>query len=607
MCGIAGIYAQDGAVGKDMLSRMSSAIAHRGPDGEGFYYGDSIGLAHRRLSIIDITDNASQPMSDDSSEIILVYNGEIYNYIELKSELKEAGHTFRSESDTEVIIHAYKEWGFECLKRFNGMWAFALYDKVEDLLFCARDRFGIKPFYYSVSGNSFYFASEIKALLKNPELGTAPDDEKLLLYLSGGITDNDERTLFEGIFSLRPAHYMAVRRGIPENPVRYWYLSVSDKLFSAGNITDDKAAYGLYELLRDSVSLRLRSDVPVGTCLSGGLDSSTITAIISDLIRDENPLSVRNRQKTFTSCYEDERYDERVFVDEIIRKTGASGYRIFPAVDDLRTEIYDLITTQEEPFDSLSIYSQYCVMKLAGKSVKVVLDGQGADEQLAGYLGYQASHIRSLSAHPAALIREIAGIMKYHRKFFIDAAAKLKAGKKRRAYLKGDVPFTDRYAGRLDEVLANEMSGNNLQALLRYEDRNSMAFSIESRVPFLDYRLVEYIASLPLDQKIRGGITKYCLRKMTKGLIPECVRCRMDKMGFVAPDEVWFGEDLSEIVGDVFNSDEFASRKYWDAEDVLKDYNMFLSGKTGYSKDFWRLFCSEIWLRIFFDRRSELL
>jgi asparagine synthase (glutamine-hydrolysing) len=607
MCGIAGIYAQGGVVGKDMLSRMSSAIAHRGPDGEGFYYGDSIGLAHRRLSIIDITDNASQPMSDESSEIILVYNGEIYNYIELKSELKEAGHTFRSESDTEVIIHAYKEWGFECLKRFNGMWAFALYDKVEDLLFCARDRFGIKPFYYSVSGNSFYFASEIKALLKNPELGTVPDDEKLLLYLSGGITDNDERTLFEGIFSLRPAHYMAVRGGIPENPVRYWNLSVSDKLFSAGNITDDKAAYGLYELLRDSVSLRLRSDVPVGTCLSGGLDSSTITAIISDLIREENPLSVGNRQKTFTSCYEDERYDERIFVDEIIGKTGASGYRIFPAVDDLRTEIYDLITTQEEPFDSLSIYSQYCVMKLAGKSVKVVLDGQGADEQLAGYLGYQASHIRSLSAHPAALIKEIAGIMKYHRKFFIDAVAKLKAGKKRRGYLKGDVPFTDRYAGKLDEVLTNEMSGNNLQALLRYEDRNSMAFSIESRVPFLDYRLVEYIASLPLDQKIRGGITKYCLRKMTKGLIPESVRCRMDKMGFVAPDEVWFGEDLCDIVGDVFNSEEFASRKYWDAEDVLKDYNLFLSGKTGYSKDFWRLFCSEIWLRIFFDRRSKLL
>ncbi|UUX91284.1 asparagine synthase (glutamine-hydrolyzing) [Methanoplanus endosymbiosus] len=607
MCGIAGIYAQDGAVRRDMLSSISSALAHRGPDGEGFYYDDNIGLAHRRLSIIDITDNAAQPMADESSEIILVFNGEIYNYIELKSELKEIGHTFRSESDTEVIIHAYKEWGFECLKRFNGMWAFALYDKVEKLLFCARDRFGIKPFYYSLSGNSFYFASEIKALLKNPEIGTTPDDEKLLLYLSCGITDNDERTLFEGICSLKPAHYMTVRGGKPENPVCYWDLSVSKELFSAGNITDDKSAYGLYELLRDSVRLRLRSDVPVGTCLSGGLDSSTITAIINVLIREENPLSVGDRQKTFTSCYEDERYDERVFVDEIIEKTGASGYRIFPDVHNLRDDIYSLITTQEEPFDSLSIYSQYCVMKLAGESVKVVLDGQGADEQLAGYLGYQASHIRSLSLSPAALLREIAGIMKHHRRFFIDAAAKLKSGKKRRSYLFGVVPFTDRYAGTLDEVLYNEMSGNNLQALLRYEDRNSMAFSIESRVPFLDYRLVEYIASLPLDQKIRGGVTKYCLRKAAKGLIPESVRCRMDKMGFVAPDEVWFGEDISDIVGNVFNSDEFASRKYWDANEILKDYNLFLSGKTGYSKDFWRVFCSELWLRIFFDGRSELL
>jgi len=607
MCGIAGIYAQDGTVEKDMLSRMSSAIAHRGPDGEGFYYDEKIGLAHRRLSIIDITENAAQPMKNISSDIVLVYNGEIYNYIELKSELKDKGHTFRSESDTEVIIHAYEEWGFECLNRFNGMWAFALYDRREDLLFCSRDRFGVKPFYYSSSGNIFYFASEIKALLKNPDIGTRPDDGKLLLYLSCGITDNDKKTLFEGIYHLEPAHYMIVRQGVPETPVRYWNYSVSDELSSAGKITDREAASGFYDLLSDSVSLRLRSDVPVGTCLSGGLDSSTITAIISERIREENPLSVGERQKTFTSCYEDERYDERIFVDEIIEKTGASGYRVFPDVKNLRDDLYDLITTQEEPFDSLSIYSQYCVMKLAGESVKVVLDGQGADEQLAGYLGYQASHIRSLYTRPLSLLREIAGIMRYHSSFFIDAAAKLRAGKKRRSYLMGDIPYTDRYAGTLDRVLYNEMSGNNLQALLRYEDRNSMAFSVESRVPFLDYRLVEYIASLPLDQKIRGGVTKYCLRKAVKGLIPESVRCRMDKMGFVAPDEVWFGEDLTDIVGSVFKSEEFASRKYWDAGEILKDYNAFITGNSGYSKDFWRLFCSEIWLRIFFDNRSELL
>ncbi len=614
MCGIAGIYSESGVVSEKYLEIMSERLGHRGPDGCGIKIFDKCGLVHRRLSIIDLSEKASQPMCNEDETLWLVFNGEIYNYPELRENLIELGHIFHSETDSEVILHSYEEWGSDCTKKFNGMWAFVLYDTKTGGLFCSRDRFGVKPFYYTYSNGNFFFASEIKALVALPGIGKKPCDEKLYEYLLSGTLDTDEKTMFEGILQLRPATNMLI--SCAKAPVfeKYWNLKVSpaisfkdtkDSADSNCNYSkadcDEKAAEGFLSILQDSVRLRLRSDVPVGTCLSGGLDSSTITVLINNMIRSENISSVGDRQNTFSACYSDTRFDESEYMDCVINASGVTAHKAYPQPEDIVPDLEKLIYMQDEPFNSLSVYSQYRVMKLAGKHVKVILDGQGADEQLAGYLGYQAAYIKSLKSSPIRMFLEISGSIRYHGLFFLNAITQLNLRKKRRSFIRSNVQAKNRYGGTLDEVLQNEILNSNLQALLHYEDRNSMAFSIESRVPFLDYRFAEYTASLPLNQKIRCGVTKYVLRNAIRGIVPEKIRTRMDKMGFVTPEEVWMGDNLYEYVADVFNSDSFKQRKYWDADKVKEEFRQYYLGKSGYSPEFWRVLCAELWLRIFFD------
>jgi len=602
MCGIAGIYSRKGEADHALLTAMSSRLAHRGPDGEGTYLRGPVGLAHRRLSIIDLSDLAAQPMANEDETLWLVFNGEIYNYRELRKDLLRAGHTFRSQTDSEVILHAYEEWGQACVERFNGMWAFALYDRKEDLLFCSRDRFGIKPFYYTVVDGTFLFASEIKALLSHPAVGKRPNDARLMDYLAWGVLDHTPETMFEGVFQLPPAHSMVVRMGVPEEPTPYWDLRISDALTGTD---DQEAVVRLRALLLDAVRLRLRSDVPVGTCLSGGIDSSTLTALINDLIRQEAPASVGGRQKTFSACYHDGRFDESQYIDEVVRVTGVDAHRTSPDPEELKRDLERLVYLQDEPFGSLSIYAQYRVMALAGEHVTVVLDGQGADEQLGGYLGYIVPYLRNLKSHPLALLREgIYGGL-HHHGFFLDAGKQVTARSERRSLLRGEIPMIDRYGGTLPEVLYREIRSTNLPSLLHYEDRNSMAFGVESRVPFLDYRVAEYLASLPLDQKIRDGVTKYVLRQAIMGLVPESIRCRMDKMGFVTPEEVWMKEDLRPLIEEILASDTFTARPYWNAGMVRRSYLAYVEGREAYSPEIWRVVCTELWLRTFFDGRDD--
>lgn len=607
MCGIAGIVALAPGKSPDpvLLRCMADRIRHRGPDGSGEFITGTVALAHRRLSIIDLSDCGSQPMSNEDGSLQLVFNGEIYNYIELGDELRAKGHIFRGHSDTEVILHAYEEWGPDCLTRFNGMWAFAIWDSRTGELFCARDRFGIKPFYYTVVDGTFLFASEIKSLLCHPETGTEPDEETFLTYLAWGVQDHSARTMFKNILQLPPAHSLVVTRDGPHNPVRYWTPPVNPDPGSGEN--DGPESERLKEILTDAVRVHLRSDVPVGTCLSGGIDSSTLTAIINKLIRSEAPKSVGERQNTFTSTFADARFDESRYVQDVVAATGVSSHTVSPNPGQLLEDLRDLVTAQDEPFSMLSIYAQYSVMRLAKTRVKVVLDGQGADELFGGYLAYQSCYIRGLSSqgHLLAAVRESTGSFRHHGGFFLGALQQLRVRKERRRLIKGDVPDFFRYRGSLDQVLKRELTSTNLPALLHYEDRNSMAFSIESRVPFLDVRLVEYVASLPLGKKIRGGVTKYILRKAIKGLIPESIRCRMDKMGFVTPEEVWMKEDLRQYVLEILSSSSFQQRKYWDAKAVADNYLGFLAGKREYSSDIWRIVCAEIWLRIFFDDRPS--
>ena len=602
MCGIAGQYCLDGKEpDTQLLSVMSERLAHRGPDGEGLHISGPVALAHRRLAIIDLSNEGLQPMTSENGTLWIVFNGEIYNFVELREELIAKGHRFHSKSDTEVILHAYEEWGHECLNRFNGMWAFALWDERRQELFCARDRFGIKPFYYAKTGDSFLFASEIKALLAHPAIGTKPDDATLGTYLAWGVLDHSERTMFDGIFQLKPAHAMVVSKDGAQPPFRYWDVKVNAKIHD--NVPDAEVASKLRILLHDATSIHLRSDVAVGTCLSGGIDSSALTAIINGIIRKEAPAGVGARQKTFSVVFSDKRFDESRHIDEIVVATGVDAYRTEPSPEKLWDDIDRLVYMQDEPFGSLSIYAQYCVMRLAREQVKVVLDGQGADELMAGYLAYQGSYIGGLlrSFHVLTGFREIIGSLKHHHGFFSSAIKQLLVRKGRRGLLKCTPPPVYRYGVRLDEVLLRELTRTNLPALLHYEDRNAMAFSIESRVPYLDVRFVEFAASLPLNQKIRNGITKIALRNAIRGIVPESIRCRMDKMGFVTPEEVWMKEALRPFALELLSSGEFHARPYWDADAVVRNYLSFLEGKSTYSPEIWRIICTELWLRKFFD------
>jgi len=607
MCGIAGQYCLDGkAPDQDLLAEMSRRLTHRGPDGEGSRICNNIGLVQRRLAIIDLSEDGLQPMTNEDGTLWLVFNGEIYNYLELRKELISAGHRFHSQSDTEVILHAYEEWGVGCLQKFNGMWAFALWDERSQRLFCARDRFGIKPLYYTQAGGSFLFASEIKALLAHPDVGREPDDETLRTYLAWGVQDHSEKTMFSGISQLLPAHWMMVTSDGPQAPFRYWEVQVSPRVTSGEG--DKDVAARLSGILRSATSIHLRSDVAVGTCLSGGIDSSTLTVFINDIIRSEAPASVGARQKTFSVVFSDKRFDESRYIDDVVAATGVDAHKTEPSPEKLWDDIDRLVYMQDEPFGSLSIYAQYCVMRLAREQVKVVLDGQGADELLAGYLAYQGSYLRGLigSLRWGTALREIAGSLRHHGGFFRSALRQLIVRRGRRGLLKFTAPAIDRYGGSLPEVLSRELTSTNLPALLHYEDRNSMAFSIESRVPYLDYRFVEYVASLPLDQKIRRGVTKISLRNAIRGIVPESIRCRMDKMGFVTPEEVWMKEDLRPFVLEVLSSNAFSKRKYWHADAVIRNYLAFLEGKSAYSPEVWRIVCTELWLRKFFDGRDHL-
>jgi asparagine synthase (glutamine-hydrolysing) len=600
MCGIAGMVAPDGEAADPTLVRaMAERLAHRGPDGEGEFFSGPVGLAHRRLAIVGLSDEGRQPMANGDGSLQIVFDGEIYNFPEVREALVAAGHTFATATDTEVILHAYEEWGHDCLSRFNGMWAFALWDGRRRELFCARDRLGVKPFYYTADAGSFLFASEIKALLVHA--GRRPNDRMLLTFLAWGVADHTPETMYEGIVQLPPAHFVVVSEAGAGEPERYWDIAVNGAPRGAD---DEEAAQGVRSLLADAVRLRLQSDAPVGICLSGGIDSSTVTALANVLLQSGHPKSVGDRQKTFSVSFEDPRFDESRHIDTVVAATGVANRRTTPDTEGLWEDIGRLLYMQDEPFASLSIYAQYCVMRLASSEVKVVLDGQGADEQLAGYIAYQMPYIRGLlrQGEVFAALREAAGSARRHTSFFSWAARQFAVRSERRGLLKGDAPEVLRYAGTLDEVLAREITASNLPLLLHWGDRNAMAFSIEARVPFLDYRLVEYLAGLPLDQKIRSGVTKYVLRRAVEGLVPDAIRCRMDKMGFVTPEEAWMKDELRPHILALFSSPEFARRPYWDAERVLRNYREFLEGKSPYSTEFWRIACTELWLRGFADR-----
>lgn len=671
MCGIYGIWRTGNeTVARSVIQNATTRLRHRGPDDEGYLLANwqtgqwiscagvetiaalklpplpaqadalyNLALGHRRLSILDLTEAGHGPMAYLDGKLWITYNGEVYNYLELRAGLKSKGYVFNTNTDTEVILAAYAEWGPECLQHFNGMFAFALWDSRKGQLFCARDRLGIKPFHYYWDEQQLIFASEIKALLAHPAVSGCPNQAIVYDYLALGSVDHTAETFFADIHRLPAAHYLLLNFETRQlTTQRWWDIQVNTALNGQAGQPDASAQFK--ELLVDAVRLRLRSDVPVGTCLSGGLDSSSIVSIANHLLLKEQAVSrewVSNQQKTFSACFNDPALDERPYIQQIINHTGAESNRVFPqGQNGLWAELKQLIWHQEEPFGSTSIYSQWNVMRLARqRGVTVLLDGQGGDELLAGYhhyLGpYLAQTMRARGLWPVLAAARAAAAGTGRSPLFLLALGlynNLPGQWQRRMLSLGNTrlrtnptvsgsmllpsfkrQFAERHLSRskhqsfhnLARRLYQDIFMFSLPALLRYEDRNSMAFSLEARVPFLDYRLVEFCFSLPADCRIRQGWTKWILRQAMADFLPEQIRWRRSKLGFATPERQWLQQGAAQIA-EFFTNGDLLSAPYLAPQTIQKLQNVSAAGILSIP-GLWRLINLEMWLRVFHESR----
>lgn len=546
-------------------------------------------------------------MAAAGGTVQLVYNGEVYNYRELRTELEALGHQFATHSDSEVVLHAYAEWGTGCFARFNGMWALAIADLERRRIVLARDHFGIKPLYYAPSGERLLFASEIKAVLQDPNLKTAPNDQMIYEYLAYGLHDHGEETFFQGISRIPAACWATIDdAGIDIQP--YWV----PVLRRDGN--SDPARFR--SLFRESVRRRLVADVPVGACLSGGLDSTTIVRLMDELVKenDRDAQAVGQRMKTFTAVFDNDPIDEREYVVEALAGTVAESNYIHPTPHQFVTELEAFVWHQEEPTVSTGPYAQWCVMRGASEKVKVLLDGQGGDELLAGYVPYQAVYLRQLRREGRYLrwlreawaARDVLWPLIRRRLLSRSPARRIdEPGLIRPEFrLRVREPQDLRCQDDLKKRLVADLTMYSLPCLLRYEDKNSMAFSIESRVPYLDQELVEYILALPPEAIIRDGWSRIILREAMRGTLPERIRRRRWKVGFTTPEIRWL-KNRRAAFGSLLASPSFHSRPYWDAPKILRAFRGACSGKLDNSMFFWRAINLELWLRTFFDANGR--
>ncbi len=616
MCGIAGFV---GPENPKLLKSMLGSLKHRGPDDEASVEFSNLSLGYRRLAVIDL-ETGNQPFFNEDKSLCLFYNGEIYNFKSLRQKL--SSHQFKTQSDGEVIVHGFEEWGEEVFEKLKGMFAVALYDLKSKELFLVRDHLGIKPLYYHFDrpNQRLLFASEIKALLQDSRVSRTPNQKIIYQYLAYRVHDHSQETFFEGIEKLLPGEMMKVGfsggDGLEIKKKKFWSVSFDGGDAINSVYTKEEMIERFRELLEKSVRLRLVSDVPVGVCLSGGLDSSTISLLIDEL--------AEGTQKTFSAVFPGQKNDEREFIDEVNQKTSAQPHFVYPQSSGLFAELEDLVRVQEEPFISSGPYAQYCVMREASREVKVLLDGQGGDELLAGYDPYFFVYLRNLlqDKRLVLLAREFLAVRGLLSKFVgqrwrqqatTSAVSLLRPEFRGRRNSELPCPplACARGAGRrefapsgsnLKQRLYEDVFKYSLPALLRYEDKNSSAFSLESRVPFLDPDLVEFIFGLPEDLIIKNGVNKYILRQAMKDKLPSKIYQRKWKVGFTTPEEVWFRRK-EDKVWEIFRSASFRSRPYWDAEKVVKAFERFLQKGEGDSMLFWRFLNTEIWLRVFIDSR----
>ncbi|MFI5248056.1 MAG: asparagine synthase (glutamine-hydrolyzing), partial [Nitrospirales bacterium] len=568
MCGFAGMVGFDGLTAdRHTVGRMTASLFHRGPDDDGFYASGSVGLGFRRLAILDLTPAAHQPMMSDEGKLVLVFNGEIYNYVELRRELQSLGHSFRSTGDTEVLLHAYQQWGQDCLQKLNGMWAFLIYDRQRSCVFGSRDRFGVKPFFYYRTDRYALFASEIKAIRASGLYQGGMNWKIVSKFLLQGEINDDEERFYTDIHQLPPGTAFELDMEGHWKQWRFWSLSTIPSIACE----DPVQSFG--ELFEDSVRLRMRSDQPVGVTLSGGLDS---TAIICTLAKLKGESEHERATALNAFCYMVKEFDESPYIADTLIQTQATLHRLQTGPLELWDKMAKVLWFHDEPVHSLNVIVGFELMMLAAKNgARVVLCGQGADEILAGYSSYFPDYWQMLihqgrigdawneiqlytSAHGGSARKcflsalEKVGLTALHH---IPAYHSLSMWKNQRKY-RGNTWFRPELYRwleskvqedldlSLDDVLRRSVERASLPWYLRIEDRNSMAHSVEIRLPFLDYRLVSLVFNMTADWKLRGPWNKVVLREAMRQRIPESVRTRVDKMGFPVPDQKWFAHDL---------------------------------------------------------------
>ncbi|QSR36017.1 asparagine synthase (glutamine-hydrolyzing) [Marinobacterium iners] len=568
MCGIAGYIASQVA-DQTPLKKMTDAIIHRGPDGEGQYYAPDFALGHRRLAIVDLSEAAAQPMHY-LDRYVITYNGEVYNHPELREELIRCGYSFNSESDTEVILASYDCWGVDCLNKFNGMWAFVIYDKQAQQFFIARDRFGKKPLYYANTADHFVFCSEVKGIYASGLVEKAPNISYLKNYLENGPNEYDAETAFANVYRFPFAHYfLGSKEQLLNQPqfTRYWELTTntSKERFCPNKAKEYAKQY--YDLLSDAVRLRLRADVKVGSALSGGLDSSSIVYLVNEHLKAQGKADL---QETFSSVYKShgtQDCDESVYIDLLAKELNVISNQIEPKEKNVITEHQKVVLAMENPPEGTIMSSWHTFMKVRQSGITVNLDGQGADEQLAGYTPYISSYFISISL--VDLYKEVLFFLKLPsvkkrviQSFFL-AHFKFVFGQKNYEIffkkIKGHAA-----PAQLNETL-KEAFTKGLVTLLHYADHTSMAHSVESRAPFMDYRLVEFLAKVPACYKMHKGWSKYIARLAFDKKLPNEITWRKDKMGWPIPEKHWFKgnlrKSLEETIQDSALVSEISSEK----------------------------------------------
>lgn len=605
MCGIAGVWLRNqDTPTESVITTMRLTMRHRGPDDCGSHREPGVGLGHQRLSIFDLSIDGHQPMTNEDQTLWLVFNGAIYNFKELRQELVAAGHVFRSRTDSEVILHAYEQFGDRFVERLDGMFSFALWDRPRRRLVAARDRMGIKPFYYWWDGSMFVFASEIKAILRHPGVSITPNLDAIQQYLLFS-HDYDDSTWFAGVRKLPPATCLVLSEdGLELSP--YW-----DLRFEADHSTSEAEFSGqLRETVLAAMHQHLRSDVPIGCHLSGGIDSSSIVAMAA---REQGP-----GLHTFSSAFTDApQFDERRYIDIVASQFGTRHHVVLPAANDLPRLLPRLIWLLDEPVIGPAVLPMYRINEMVSTTeVKVVCGGQGADELFGGYPYFYLHAARNVTRALAARTANrppLGEILRVPQYYWQGNAARWLVGRwshgARIEWLRGQGTYREALARRyreltsgLDALPAFERATHlavkhYLPGLLHQEDRMSMAWAIESRVPLLDHRIVELAARMPSWVKVRRGVSKSILRSAMRGITPDTILDRRDKMGFPVPIGPWFRRELSEWVAGVLLSDRLAAAELIDPAGVREVFQLHASGTADQSQTIWKMLNLELWYR----------